>query len=106
MKFINIVVYEAIAAASAAVIFSAAAVGRNRNKKRKGKRNVLGQGQKRRVKETSVGSLLPSSIVHLGRRVRLIMMRIQNRDVGPANPTAQDTGNLGVPGQVEKLETE
>ena len=106
MKFINIVVYEAIAAASAAAIFAAAAGGRNRNKKRKGKRNVRGRDTKRGAKETSVGSLLLLSIVHLRRWLRLITMRIQNRDVGPANPTAQDTGNLGVPGQVEKLEIE
>jgi hypothetical protein len=105
MKFVNIVVYEAIAAASAAAIFAAAAVGRNKNKKRKGKRNVRGRGQKRRVKETSVGSLLLLSIVHLRRRVRLIMM-IQNWDVGPADPTARDTGIFGGPGPVEKLETE
>jgi hypothetical protein len=69
MKFLNIVVYGAIAAA-------AAAVGRYKNKKRKGKRNVRGRGQKRRAKETNVGPSVFLSIVHLRRRVRLIMMRI------------------------------
>jgi hypothetical protein len=85
MKFLNIVVYEAIAAA---------AVGRNKNKKLKGKRNVRVRDTKRWDKKTSVGSLLLLSIVHLRRWLRLITMRIQNRDVVPADPTSQGTGNL------------
>jgi hypothetical protein len=75
MKFLNILAYEAIAAASAVAILAAAAVGRDKNKKRKGKRNVRERGQKRRVKETNVRSvLLLLSIVHVRRRVKLIMI--------------------------------
>jgi hypothetical protein len=104
MKVLNILVYEAIAAVSAVSTL----VGESKNKKRKGKKNVRGRGRdwKGRVQETSVGSSLFLSIIHLRQRSRLIMMSIQNRDVEPADPTAQDTGVLGAPGQAKNMETE
>jgi hypothetical protein len=54
MKYLNLLVYEAIAVASAVAILTGYAVGRNKTKNKN--RNVRGRCQRRRMQEKSVGS--------------------------------------------------